>query len=123
MYNSERMMKAIGNISDDKIEKVSRALGYQRIEHRTSRAPKRMGRVLSIAAVVALILALGVTAYAIYIHWSRGMEQRLPTTDTNNGEQQLLLRQSPKGYIKAQMRNYVDWNGLIISRAIGKLKN
>ena len=82
MYNSERMMKAIGNISDDKIEKVSRALGYQRIEHRTSSAPKRMGRVLSIAAVVALILALGVTAYAIYIHWSRGMEQRLPATDT-----------------------------------------
>ena len=82
MYNSERMMKAIGSISDDKIEKVSRALGYQRIEHRTSRAPKRMGRVLSIAAVVALILALGVTAYAIYIHWSRGMEQQLPATDT-----------------------------------------
>ena len=82
MSNSERMMKAIGSISDDKIEKVSRALGYQRIEHRTSRAPKRMGRVLSIAAVVALILALGVTAYAIYIHWSRGMEQQLPATDT-----------------------------------------
>ena len=77
MYNSERMMKAIGDISDDKIEKTGRALGYQRTEHRTARTSLRMGRLLSIAAVVALILALGVTAYAIYTHWSRGMEQQL----------------------------------------------
>ena len=82
MYNSERMMKAIGDISDDKIEKTSRALGYQRTERRKARTSLRMGRLLSIAAVVALILALGVTAYAIYTHWSRGMEQQLPATDT-----------------------------------------
>ncbi len=30
MYNSERMMKAIGDISDDKIEKTGRALVYQK---------------------------------------------------------------------------------------------
>ena len=81
MYNSERMMKAIGDISDDKIEKTSRALGYQKERRQTSRIPIRMGRVLSIAAVVALILALGVTAYAIYTHWSRGMARQLPATD------------------------------------------
>ncbi len=77
MYNSERMMKAIGDISDDKIEKASRALDYQKERRQTSRIPIRMGRVLSIAAVVALILALGVTAYAVYTHWSRGMELQL----------------------------------------------
>ena len=77
MYKSERMMKAIGDISDDKIEKASRALDYQKERRQTSRIPIRMGRVLSIAAVVALILALGVTAYAVYTHWSRGMELQL----------------------------------------------
>ncbi|MBQ9686054.1 MAG: DUF4179 domain-containing protein [Oscillospiraceae bacterium] len=81
MYNSERMMKAIGDISDDKIEKTGRALGYQREQRRISPISIRMGRLLSIAAVVALIFALGMTAYAIYTHWSRGMEQRLPATE------------------------------------------
>ena len=90
MYNSERMMKAIGDISDDKIEKTGRALGYQKERHSMSHAPVRMGRLLSIAAVVALILALGVTAYAIYTHWSRGMEQRLPATE----EEKELAEQS-----------------------------
>ena len=37
MYNSERMMKAIGDLSDDKIEKASRALGYQKERRQTSR--------------------------------------------------------------------------------------
>ena len=81
MHNSVRLIKAIGDISDDKIEKAGRALGYQKEQRRANRVPVRMGRALSIAAVVALILALGVTAYAIYVHWSRGMEQRLPATD------------------------------------------
>ena len=81
MYKSERMMKAIGDISDDKIEKAGRALGYQKERRQTSRIPIRMGRLLSIAAVVMLILALGVTAYAIYTHWSRGMARQLPATD------------------------------------------
>ena len=80
MYKSEQMMKAIGDISDDKIEKAGRALGYQK-ERRTSRIPIRMGRLLSIAAVAALILALGATAFALYTHWSRGMTQQLPATD------------------------------------------
>ena len=81
MYDSERMMQVIGDISDDMIEKAGLALGYQRAECRTAHRSLRMGRLLSIAAVAALLLALGVTAYAIYSHWSRGMEQRLPATD------------------------------------------
>ena len=81
MYNSERMMKAIGDISDDKIEKAGHALGYRRTERRTARMSLRMRRLVNNAAVVALILALGVTAYAIYTHWSRGMEQQLPATE------------------------------------------
>lgn len=72
MYNSERMMKAIGDISDDKIEKTGRALGYQKEERRMSHAPVRMGRLLSIAAVVALILALGAVAYATNIFGPAG---------------------------------------------------
>ena len=81
MYKSERMMKAIGDISDDKIEKAARALGYQKEQRRATRIPIQMRRVLSIAAVVALILVLGVTAYALYTHWSRGMEQIIPATE------------------------------------------
>ena len=89
MYNSERMMKAIGDLSDDKIEKASRALGYQKERRRTSRIPIRMGRVLSIAAVVALILALGVTAYAVYTHWSRGMEQQFLRGELQKKEEEM----------------------------------
>ena len=65
MYKSERMMKAIGDISDDKIEKASRALGYQKERRQTSRIPIRMGRLLSIAAVLVMLLALGAVAYAV----------------------------------------------------------
>jgi len=75
------MMKAIGDLSDEKIEKAGRALGYLKEPQRAARVPVRMRRLLGIAAAAALILALGITAYAIYSHWSRGMEQRLPATD------------------------------------------
>lgn len=64
MVNSERMMNALGDISDDKIEKTGRALGYQREWRQMSRVPVRMGRLLSIAAVAALVFALGIVAYA-----------------------------------------------------------
>ncbi len=64
MYKSERMMKAIGDISDDKIEKASRALGYHKDRRHTARISIRMGRLMSIAAVAVLLLALGAVAYA-----------------------------------------------------------
>ncbi len=64
MYSSERVMAAIGDISEDKIEETARALGYQKERRRRSRTSVRAGRLLSIAAVIALILALGGVAYA-----------------------------------------------------------
>ena len=39
MYKSERMLKAIGDISDNKIEKTARALGYQKRGGRLSTSP------------------------------------------------------------------------------------
>ena len=64
MYNSERVMLAIGDISEDKIEKAALALGYLKQRRKRSRTPVRAVRLLGIAAVMALILALGGMAYA-----------------------------------------------------------
>ena len=80
MYYSERILIAIGDVSDDKIEKVSQALSYQKSEHGKPHASHRPIKIIVIAAVIALIMALGMTAYAIYAHWSRGMEQQFPVT-------------------------------------------
>ena len=88
MYNSERLIFAIGELSDEKIERAGAALGY--------RKPQRAGfsillsRMLAAAAVFVLMLGVGVTAYPIYIHWSRGMEQKLPAT----GEEQIYAADS-----------------------------
>lgn len=114
MYNSERMMKAIGDISDDKIEKASRALGYQKERRQTSRIPIRMGRVLSIAAVVALILALGVTAYAVYIHWSRGMEQQFLRGELQKKEEE-MRRAYQSGLSDTSQAVSATANGVTIS--------
>ena len=81
MYSSERILIAIGDISDDRIEKSALALGYSK--HISSASHFRAGvrRLMLIAAVITIILALCVTAYAIYVHWTRGMEQLLPATE------------------------------------------
>ena len=114
MYNSERMMKAIGDLSDDKIEKASRALGYQKERRQTSRIPIRMGRLLSIAAVVALILALGVTAYAVYIHWSRGMEQQFLRGELQKKEEE-MRRADQSGLSDTSQAVSATANGVTIS--------
>ena len=114
MYKSERMMKAIGGISDDKIEKASRALGYQKERRQTSRIPIRMGRLLSIAAVVALILALGVTAYAVYIHWSRGMEQQFLRGELQKKEEE-MRRADQSGLSDTSQAVSATANGVTIS--------
>lgn len=65
MYKSERIMKAIGNISDEKIENAARSLGYQKEESKQYR-PRRVGRtVLIAAAIVTMFIAMGVGAYAL----------------------------------------------------------
>ncbi len=88
MYKSKRLMAAIGELSDEKIEKAGIALGY----HRTHRAgvSARLSRWLGIAAALMMVLAISVAAYPIWIHWSRGMEQRLPAT----GEEQQYAKDS-----------------------------
>ena len=97
MYNSERMMKAIGDISDDKIEKTGRALGYQKEERRMSHAPVRMGRLLSIAAVVALILALGAVAYATNIFGLRELFANPNRGDMPEEAANLIVSQATAG--------------------------
>ena len=94
MYKSERMMKAIGDISDDKIEKASRALGYQKERRQTSRLPIRMGRVLSIAAVLALILALGAVAYAVNLFGLRELYANPNRGDMPGEAANLIVSQS-----------------------------
>ena len=109
MYYSERMMTAIGALSDDKIEKTARALGYQTPGRSRVRTARRMRRLLSAAAAAALILALGVTAYAVYTHWSRGMAQLLPATE----EEKELAEQS--GLSDASQTVSATANGVTVS--------
>ena len=97
MYNSERMMKAIGDLSDDKIEKTSRALGYQKERRQTSRIPIRMGRLMSIAAVVALLLALGAVAYAVNLFGLRELYANPNRGDMPEKAVDLIVSQSAEG--------------------------
>lgn len=63
MHDSERILSAVGDISDNKIEAAARALGYGREKAaRTTVYP--MKKIISIIAVAALIAALGAAAYA-----------------------------------------------------------
>ncbi len=78
MHSSQRLIAAIGEISDDKIEKAGIALGYQG-KHRPG-VSVRLSRCVGIAAALMMVLAISVAAYPIWIHWSRGMKQRLPAT-------------------------------------------
>lgn len=64
MYDSERLIKAIGNIDDRKIEETGRMLGYMKEEKRKGMIHMSVKKIVLIAAVVAMVLALGVTAYA-----------------------------------------------------------
>lgn len=85
MLNSENAMFALNDICDEYIESARTMLGY-RIEEKRIFSMKR--RVIAIALAAALILSLGIAAYAVYVHWSRGMEQRLPATEE---EQQMAV--------------------------------
>ena len=64
MYDSERLMKAIGDINDRKIEETGRMLGYIKEEKRKGFIHMSGKKIVMIAAVVVMVLALGVTAYA-----------------------------------------------------------
>ena len=79
MYSSQRLIAAIGELSDDKIEKAGAVLRYRGAQ-RTS-ASLLISRWLGIAAAAMMVLAISVAAYPIWIHWSRGMEQQLSVTE------------------------------------------
>lgn len=67
MHDSERILNAVGDISDDKIEAAARTLGYQR-ETAGRGTVRSMRKIVSIIAAAALIAALGAAAYAIGVH-------------------------------------------------------
>lgn len=67
MHDSERILSAVGDISDDKIEAASRTLGYK-WETTTRGTVHSMRKIVSIIAAAALIAALGAAAYAIGVH-------------------------------------------------------
>lgn len=77
MLNSEKTMFALNDVCDDYIESARTMLVYKIKENKFAPAKRR---VIAIALAAALILSLGIAAYAVYVHWSRGMEQRLPAT-------------------------------------------
>lgn len=77
MLNSEKTMFALNDVRDDYIESARTMLVYKIKENKFAPAKRR---VIAIALAAALILSLGIAAYAVYVHWSRGMEQRLPAT-------------------------------------------
>ena len=77
MLNSEKTIFALNDVRDDYIESARTMLGYKIEENRFSSAKRR---ITSIVLAAALVLSLGIAAYAVFVHWSRGMEQRLPAT-------------------------------------------
>ena len=119
MYKSERMMKAIGDISDDKIEKASRALGYQKDRRQASRISIRMGRLMSIAAVVALLLALGAVAYAVNLFGLRELYANPNRGDMPEEAADLIAIQSAKvegeGWSASVQETYCDEGTVLVA--------
>ena len=119
MYKSERMMKAIGDISDDKIEKASRALGYQKERRQTSRIPIRMGRLLSIAAVLVMLLALGAVAYAVNLFGLRELYANPNRGDMPDEAADLIVSQGAEvkgdGWSASVLETYCDEGTVLVT--------
>lgn len=67
MLNNEKMMFAMNDVDDDYLESARNRLGYKTGNKITYRGVKR---IITFALAAALILALGITAYAIGVHSS-----------------------------------------------------
>ena len=65
MLNSEKAMLALNDVQDEHLESARSMLGYKTDGTRKYRGTKR---IITFALVAALILGLGVSAYAIGIH-------------------------------------------------------
>ena len=119
MYNSERMMKAIGDLSDDKIEKTGRALGYQREQRKTTRVTVRMSRLLAITAVVVMILALGAVAYAANLFGLRELYANPNRGDMPEEAADLIVSQSAEavgdGWSASVQETYCDEGTVLVA--------
>ena len=119
MYKSERMMKAIGDISDDKIEKASRALGYHKDRRHTARISIRMGRLMSIAAVAVLLLALGAVAYAANFFGLRELYANPNRGDMPEEAANLIVSQSAEvegdGWSASVLETYCDEGTVLVA--------
>lgn len=66
MLNNEKIMFAMNDVDDDYLESARSRLGYK-----TGNIPYRgVKRIITFALAAALLLALGITAYAIGVHSS-----------------------------------------------------
>ena len=65
MLNSEQTMFALNDIKDEHLESARAMLGYQ-----TGKRKRRFGkkRIIAFALAAALLMGLGVTAYAVGVH-------------------------------------------------------
>ena len=79
MLNCEKALLAMNDVPDAYIESARAMLGYRVGEQKRFSARKR---IIAFALAAALVLSLGIAAYAVYVHWSRGMERKLPATGT-----------------------------------------
>ena len=71
MYHSEQILTAVGELSDDKVEKAGLALGYAGPAKRA--AQPQLRKFAALAAAAVLLLALGITAYAVNFLGVRAM--------------------------------------------------
>lgn len=79
MLNCEKALLAMNDVPDAYIESARAMLGYRVGEQKRFSVRKR---IIAFALTAALVLSLGIAAYAVYVHWSRGMERKLPATGT-----------------------------------------
>ena len=89
MLNCEKALLAMNDVPDAYIESARAMLGYRVGEQKRFSVRKR---IIAFALAAALVLSLGIAAYAVYVHWSRGMERKLPATGT---EKQRAVRYLP----------------------------
>ena len=79
MLNCEKALLAMNDVPDAYIESARAMLGYRVGEQKRFSVRKR---IIAFALAAALVLSLGIAAYAVYVHWSRGMERKFPATGT-----------------------------------------
>ena len=79
MLNCENALFALNDLPDAYIESAREMLGY-RVRVQKHASIKK--RIIAFALAAALILSLGIAAYAVYVHchevWNRSFLPRMP---------------------------------------------